>query len=86
MMKYKNDDMQLDVVGILSTFIQDEKQLHTENKSKSGKVGGKNSSPKKRIKVLTTGIIYESITDFANAYGKSSSWASKHKTYWKSVD
>ena len=86
MMKYKNDDMQLDVVGILSTFIQNEKQLHTENKSKSGKVGGKKSSPKKRIKDLTTGIIYESLTDFADAYGKSSSWASKHKTYWKSVD
>ena len=51
-----------------------------------GKIGGKNGSPRKRVKDLKTNKIYESLTDFAAAYGKSSSWASKHKTNWITID
>ena len=62
------------------------KHKESEGGKKGGKVGGKKSSPKKKVKDLTTGIIYDSVSDYASANKKTVSWASKHKTYWESID
>ena len=58
-----------------------------QKESEAGKIGGKIGGKKrnKRVKDLTTGIIYDSLSDFAAAYGKSSAWASKYKDKWEKL-
>lgn len=65
------DDVFKDVISM-----EEENQL---KEVEAGKKGGKKSSPKKKIKDLETGIIYDSCTDCAIAINHNITYISKHK-------
>lgn len=74
--------------AVIDEFLNDKcevKQKESEAGKKGGSIGGRISSPKKKVKDLTTGIIYDSVGDYAAAYGKSAAWASKHKENWMKI-
>ena len=67
-----------------------EKEIVTKKKSEGGKIGGKiggkKSSPKKRIKLISTGQRFNSISKLADSIGKSVGWVSKQKdVLWKEI-
>ena len=68
--------------AIMDEFFNEGKEVK-QKESEAGKIGGKKRN--KRVKDLTTGIIYDSLSDFAAAYGKSSAWASKYKDKWEKL-
>jgi hypothetical protein len=53
--------------------------------SKGGKKGGKLGTPKKSVRELSTGKIYDSVSDFAAAHNHKPGWASKHKELFEFV-
>lgn len=69
--------------------IFDISDLKTERKKnlniKAGKLGGKLGTPKKAVRELSTGKIYDSVSDFAAAHNHKPGWASKHKELFEFV-
>ena len=54
----------------------------SEHQKDAGKIGGKIGSPKKKVKYLPTGKIYDSAGEMCKDLGHSITWASKHKDLW----
>ena len=79
----ENRDVNDFISAVIDEFLNEQTEVkHKE--SEAGKKGAKKRN--KQVKDLKTNEIYESLTDFAAAYGKSVSWVSKHKTYWEPID
>lgn len=55
-------------------------------RNEAGKKGGKKGSPKKRIKLISTGQKFSSVSKLADSIGKSVGWVSKQKgVLWKEI-
>lgn len=81
----ENRDVNDFISAVIDEFLNEQTEVKTKESEagkKGGSIGGRKSSPKKQVRDLTTGIIYDSLSDFAAAYGKSSAWASKYKDKW----
>ena len=78
----ENRDINDFISAVIDEFLNDQAEIK-HNESEAGKIGGKKRN--KRVKDITTGIIYDSLSDFAAAYGKSSAWASKYKDKWEKI-
>jgi len=82
----------IDLSGFVDSIIKEfvdgysnEKMLKADAGSLGGKVGGKLSSPRKKVLDEQTGIEYSSCEECAIAIGKSNSYISKHKDRFKTI-
>lgn len=82
--KYKNkivlkDDSETIILSDILEDIITEEANRQEREKMGGQNGGKNSSPKKQIKDIKTGKIYDSCEACAKDIGKSNAYISKYK-------
>lgn len=75
----------VDIFDISDLKAERQKNTGKKGGKKGGKLGGKLGSPKKAVKELLTGKIYDSVSDFAAAHNHKPGWASKHKELFEFI-
>lgn len=76
---------QVDIFDISDLKAERKKNIGIRTGKKGGEKGGKLGTPKKAVRELSTGKIYDSVSDFAAAHNHKPGWASKHKELFEFV-